>query len=162
MSAESKQLAKAIQINDTATVQLLCQTYGTQFLRSGELHLLLQHAAAMNQPAALEILMRAGANINQPIDTTTAQTVLFSAAANGATESVRWLLTNGANVNATIDGQPRCLPLYTAIIQGYSAIVELLVSHGAVTSTTWNGQTPAECAAAYGRTDIEHYLRGLS
>lgn len=160
MSVESRTITRAIEGDDLPTVERLCLQHREQLLTSGELQYLFKFASCLSRVGAMEVLLRAGAEVAAPLDEYTEQTALYAATSNGATEGVRWLLAHGAPVNQLVEGELRCLPLFVAIRMGHAKIVRLLVAAGAVTRTVWNGQSPAECSRAYGHVTIAEFLAG--
>ena len=91
----------------------------------------LTKAIKMGQPFRVEILLRAGANVNLPA--TCSITPLVAAVLMKNEEIVKKLIEFGANVNQP--AQMNATPLHFAAIMGSLSILRLLISHGAQTSS---------------------------
>lgn len=86
----------------------------------------LQQAAESGDTAVAELLIRAGANVNQPFKD--GRTPLWWAAKNGHTAMVELLIKSGADVNANAKGRTA---LKAARDAGRTEIIALLVNQGA-------------------------------
>jgi len=102
-------------------------------------------ACFFGHQAAVMLLLRNGANVNDASRNFQQVTPLHSAAASNDTEICRLLLGKGANVNACQQGG--FTPLHAAAQNGNSEMVQLFLSHGAeVNVRTSQGLTPLKMA----------------
>jgi uncharacterized protein len=119
----------AARWDDVETARALLQAGGNPGAanRAGATPLFL---AAMNGSAAMiEILVKAGADPNQPV-LSHAETALMMAARTGKTAAVKMLLDRGAHVDATEDLRGTTALMWAAE-ENQPDVVRLLVEHGA-------------------------------
>mmetsp|Transcript_17198 Transcript_17198/g.28822 ORF Transcript_17198/g.28822 Transcript_17198/m.28822 type:complete len:132 (-) Transcript_17198:260-655(-) len=86
------------------------------------------------------------------------QTCLYAAAAEGELQVVNWLITQGADITLInpFDGRSA---LHAACSVGHALVaVRLLKAGASMTQCDHNGETPAECAAKNGHTDVVRIL----
>ncbi len=111
-----------------------------------------------NQPADMEKMLAAGADVNQrdPLDNSTP---LMWAAHKGSVEMVEMLVKHGADVNAK--DKWAWTPLHRAAVNGNVEVVKILISHGADTKAkNDSAKTPLDCAIFGNRRPIIDLLRG--
>jgi ankyrin repeat protein len=116
----------------------------------------LHWASQWDDDATVDLLIRAGANVNAIDDY--AVTPLLLAAQNGSVRVVETLLQAGANPNAALStGQT---PLMTAARTGKPDVVAALITHGADVRAkeTTRGQTALMWAAAEKHADVARLL----
>ncbi|GAB0144428.1 hypothetical protein EsHS_00004904 [Epichloe bromicola] len=117
-------------------------------------------AAKGGHAATVDLLLRAGANLDAREDKTE-RTALVWATELGHVEVVNALLWHGASIhemgNAT-DWTPLC----RAVFFGHLAVVELLLTKGAEwCQPDWRGRTPTWLAASRGHVEILGMLLGM-
>ena len=113
--------------------------------------------AAVENPAAVRILIDCGANVNTA---SLGQTPLHIACTKGSTEIVKILLAAGSNPNS-VDSALQHTSLHAACLGGSQTCVKYLLNFGAnVNARAKNGWTPLHRAAAKGHTDICQLLVG--
>lgn len=102
-------------------------------------------ACFFGHPAAVDLLLRNGANVNDASRNFQQVTPLHSAAASDNTEICRLLLEKGADVNACQQGG--FTPLHAAAQNGNTEMVRLFLAQGAdVNARTSQGLTPLKMA----------------
>lgn len=118
-------LLDAVQRGDHERARALLQQGATPWATS---HALLAAAIKREDPAMVELLLRAGANVNAPgpLDAP----VLLDAAVAGDVAVGRLLLQHGARVDV-LDPRTSTTPLLEAARFGNGPMVELLAQHGA-------------------------------
>jgi ankyrin repeat protein len=108
----------------------------------------LQIAVNAQNAAVVQLLLDAGADINQP-DDESGDTILHYASAEGYYDMVVLLLDNGADLSAVNDDE--CMPLHLAADAGHVSVARLLLNAGADSSACDNlDKTPLHYAAAEG------------
>jgi uncharacterized protein len=124
-----------------------------------ELGSILLDAAFSGDIAAVQDLVRKGANVNFP-DEELGDRPLHRAAMQGHSEVARFLIESGADVNAACNLGSR--PLHWAAEAGHMQTVRLLIEKGAqVNAVDSDNQTAADWAASAGHSDIAALLRKL-
>ena len=94
--------------------------------RARDFHTPLTSAVRYNKLAVVEVLLKAGADVNKPIG---AATSLFIASHMGYVELVKLLIKAGAEINKQAAGGKT--PLYIAVKKGHHQVVKLLLDAGA-------------------------------
>ena len=113
----------------------------------------LHFACFFRQPKVVELLIRAGDDVNLPAKGFGTVTPLHAAAAGRNPEAIELLLKAGAKPNVRQQGG--YTPLHSAANNGDARSVRLLVDHGAdPTLTSDDGQTPADLATKQGHAGI--------
>jgi ankyrin repeat protein len=117
---------------------------------------LLLDAVALNDPEAIECLLRNGVNINDR-EVETGRTALYYAAENCCNNVIDCLLDNGAWLNAgTCDG---ITPLAAAVAVKNFPVIKKLVERGALINLPNNiGSTALHYAVISGDLDITKFL----
>lgn len=91
-------------------------------------------ASAFGDTGSMEVLLRAGADLNAPAARVSARTPLIYALQNGdeadALRSATWLLERGASI-ALCSSAYGEFPLMIAAVRSGAALAELLIAHGA-------------------------------
>ena len=115
----------------------------------------LYNAAGSNRIKIVELLIKAGADIN--LAENFGETSLHFAAANGHAEVVKQLIAANANVNkANPNG---ITPLYNAAANGHAEVVkELIAANANVNKASYNDTTPLHIATANSRTEVVKQL----
>jgi ankyrin repeat protein len=114
-------------------------------------------AAQQGHSEVIQVLLRAGADVNTPHVKVRA-TPLQYAATHGHVDAMRTLLAAGARVDP-VDSQGRT-PLMWAAREGHRQIVQELLKHGAdVSCTTKTGWTALRYAQENGHTQVAELLR---
>eukprot|EP00743_Colponemidia_sp_Colp-15_P000979 GILK01001081.1.p1 GENE.GILK01001081.1~~GILK01001081.1.p1 ORF type:complete len:557 (-),score=106.73 GILK01001081.1:167-1837(-) len=155
----NKQLVQAIKDKNTDSLQkILSQDANVNFYvnNSTPLHI----AAEVGHSGIVEILLKAGANVNAEKADTKA-TPLFVACEKGHINVVKQFVSARANLNAR--GKPpkheSMAPLHIAVLGGYTEAVKQLVSAGADANIqTDSGATPLHFASQEGKTEIVKLL----
>jgi ankyrin repeat protein len=139
-----KQLAAGSNLTDSLNTK-------TRF--SGSTPLLL--AAQNGFDTVVDLLIRAGANVDQPVRDHA--TPLYMAAQNNHVKVTELLVKAGANISATRDDG--ATPLFTASYNGHLDIVHLLVANGAIVDHEREDKATALHVAAYhGHHDVVKVL----
>ncbi len=116
----------------------------------------LHIAACQGNLAAVESLVRAGADVNKAFKTDGC-TALITAAEYGRLAVVRYLLQQGANKNKA--NKNGVTPLYLAAQRGHLTVVQYLVQEGTdKNKATDRGATPLFIAAMEDRLEVVQYL----
>lgn len=108
-----------------------------------------------------QLLIDAGANINQPTTLEIRRTPLQLAAHMGDFEMVQYLLNKGAEVNAEPADYLGATALQLAAVGGYIGVAKLLLENGADPNAApckHDGRTALEGAAEHGRIDMLKFL----
>ncbi len=115
-------------------------------------------AAFFRQAEALQILLKAGADVNLAARNAMKVTALHAAAASGQTEAVRELLVRGADPNAR--QQSGYTALHQAAHSGNQEMAQVLLEHGAdINQKTDDGKTALALALESNRPQTAAYLR---
>ncbi|MCF2860526.1 suppressor of fused domain protein [Pseudoalteromonas sp. SMS1] len=112
----------------------------------------LNHAAAHNSLAVMELLVEAGIPVN--VNWGGCPAPICSAADEGQFEAVEWLLKHGACIEGTETREP---PLVGAIHANSLELVKLLLTKGAKTDYTFGhfNYTPKSFAESFGGSHVE-------
>ena len=114
-------------------------------------------AAFFGQPAAVKVLIAAGADVNAAAKNPLKVAALHAAVAGGKLEIVRALLEAGADPNA--QQQAGFRPIHEAGGRANRALAELLLNHGADPSLPNDtGKTAIELAHEKGHEDFANWL----
>ncbi|KID75803.1 Ankyrin repeat domain-containing protein 17 [Metarhizium brunneum] len=134
----------------------------------------LYYAVWYRRPDMTELLVREGAQVNQPL--AGGFTALSVAADNNSPEIARFLLANGADVNRATGSVTACIyadglhvddlpadalltPLHLAAENGHADMARLLLDNGAqVNAASTRGYTPLMLAAHNGHADTVSIL----
>lgn len=116
-------------------------------------------AAFFGQRSAVEALLSAGADVNQPSKETMKLTPLHSATAAREVSIARLLIAKGANVNAR-QAELGFTPLHEAAANGHIEFALLLLENGAeINSRTKDGKTPLKFAVDRNESEMASFLR---
>jgi len=122
----------------------------------------LGYAAFFGHPETLELLLNAGAQVDQPARNQMRVCPLHAAVAHRHPEValavVKMLLERGAEANIRQQGE--WTPLHEAAARGHQEMVQLLLSHGAdVNAKNEEGKTPFEMAIEKGHPEVAEMVR---
>ena len=113
----------------------------------------LHFACFFRQPKVVELLIRAGADVNLPAKGFGSVTPLHAAAAGRNPEAIEQLLAAGAKPNVRQQGG--YTPLHSSANNGDARSVRLLIDHGAdPTLRSDDGKTAADLATKQGHNGI--------
>lgn len=147
-------LHRAVQRGDGASVARLASKDSVN-VPDGDGRLPLGLAVAANDPALVDLLLKAGADPDMP--DASGNRPLHRAARQGGTDVARRLLEAGADANAT--GRAGDTPLHLAVSGGHVALARLLLSRGAARDRANDaGWTPVMLAQRGGVQAIERLL----
>ena len=124
----------------------------------------LESAASAGHLRIVEMLVEAGADVNEPASDHSGgspEGVIDQASAEGHIDVVRWLMDHGAAVNHEVNGQTRCFALTGAAGSGHVEVVKLLIERGADINASWAGMTAIDHALTYGQREVADYLRSV-
>jgi len=143
-------LVEAIKTGDTATVRTLIAK-GQATVAEPDGTTPLHHAAHLDQPAVIDALIAAGADVRAA--NRYGVTPLSLAAENGSAAGVERLLKAGADANTTLPGGETAL--MTAARSGKADVIRLLVARGARVDAveSLRGQTALMWAAIHGNAE---------
>lgn len=114
-------------------------------------------AVFFGQPAAVQVLLDAGADVNLASRESMKVTPLASASAARQLEIARTLIEHGANVNARASGD--FTPLHEAAASGKLDFARLLIERGAdVNAKTTDGKTPLDYAREHNQHEMVELL----
>jgi ankyrin repeat protein len=106
----------------------------------------------------VDLLLKAGANVNAPTREVMKVTPLASAAAAQQIGIARKLIANGANVNAKAHND--LTPLHEAAASGNLEFTKLLLESGAdINARTTDGKTPLDLAVERKQTEMIEFLK---
>jgi uncharacterized protein len=115
-------------------------------------------AAFFGQQAAVELLLRVGAEADSPSKNAMRVRPLHSAIANRRTAIAKLLIEHGADVNSTQADD--FTPLHEAAQNGLLEVTQLLLDRGArVNARLADGKTPLALAIEQHHVEIEELLR---
>ena len=107
--------------------------------------------------ARVQVLVAAGADIEESDENDRSHTPLLRAARKGNITVARYLVERGANKEAEYRGGDT--PLIIAAYKGYMEVVRMLIDHGANKDATGNlDWTPLINASVYGHVAVVEYL----
>lgn len=114
-----------------------------------------------NGAEIVQMLLKAGENVNAPATYRGTRTALQHAVENGNLEVINLLLASGAEVNGPPARYYGATALQLAAIKGQLGVAKLLLEHGADVNAPGapvGGRTALEGAAEYGRIDMISFL----
>lgn len=129
----------------------LAKPGGSPNFKSEENAWTLQGAASRGQDNVVSMMLRLGADVNEP--SPEGNRALEIACLKGDAAIVRILLEGGANPK--LRSPAGATPLHDAALSGSAESIELLVKHGADVNATEaeGGSTPLHHAASFGRVE---------
>jgi ankyrin repeat protein len=117
-------------------------------------------AAFFGQPAAVDVLLARGGEVNTRARHPFGVNALHAALAGPTPEVARALIAAGADVNAAQAGGGT--PLHETAFSGYLELTQLLLERGANPAAVDNqGRTPLDVARERGQTAVADLLAGL-
>jgi ankyrin repeat protein len=148
---------EAAGLGDLESLRRLCGDRSAVSAHSGDGFSALHFACYFGQPAAVGLLIEAGAAVNDLATNPMKLMPLHSAASARNLEAARLLLKNGALVNARQHGG--WVPIHAAAQNGDRPMVELLLQSGADSSIANDqGKTPVDAAKDKGHVDLVSIL----
>lgn len=156
-------LASAIEAGNVAKVRQIIAKDRTN-VKETRGTIALSHAAHLGYLEIVQILIEAGADVNDEDRVLYAsEAPLAQAASHGYLQIVRVLLEAGAEVNIPSDDPEYWTPLMCAVSSGNIEVVKLLVESGADVNTIRGGGNFAlMIAAEAGEQEIFEYLAPLT
>ncbi len=117
----------------------------------------LQLAAYLGQKETVNILLKAGAEVNAVAKNPTGYTALTGTVARGHLDIAKTLLAKGANPNHRYEGG--LTPLMEAAASGNLEITRLLLAHGADPQIKMEGKTARDYALEKGHEEAAALLK---
>ena len=155
-AADDLRLIEAVKSGNRVSVRALLKQKIDVNAAQGDGATALHWAAYRDDLESADLLIRAGANVNQVNDLRV--TPLMLAATNGSSAMVGRLLLAAANPNASLESGET--PLMAAARTGSAETVRLLLGKGAAVNAaeSWRNQTALMWAAAQRRSEVVRVL----
>lgn len=161
LSSLNMDLLEAVTLGDVAMIKLVLKQgadVNFRLANNEKAHLLFRAANTRNAAACVNLLVKAGADVNEA--SSTGRTPLFIHTQMNRIGAIRVLLQAGANPN--LQAKDGSSAIYTAAREGRLYALQLLVKYGGKTTVRLNnGGSPLIAAAANGHEDVVSYLLSL-
>lgn len=148
---------KAVDSGDMATVKAMLKDKKRLEEKGFDGETLLSRAISKNNPAMVRLLVKSGADVNEPFHFVAGATPLMGAVIEPNMEIVKFLLAQGAEVD--LADNVGWTALFDAASYGYTDMARLLLKRGAnVNHQSYRRETALMVASRLGKTEMVQLL----